>query len=94
MAILEDNRWHGKLYVNGWRDGSGEPISVQNPASEEVLATVGSASPADVYDAARQAAAAQVAWAGLKPTERAAVLRKAGQLFEENADEIIDWVVR
>lgn len=94
MAILDDQRWHGKIYVNGWRDGSGDPISVQNPASEAVLGSVGSASPADVYDAARQASEAQVAWAALKPTERAAVLRKAGQLFEENTEEIIDWVVR
>ncbi|PZP29209.1 MAG: benzaldehyde dehydrogenase [Kocuria rhizophila] len=94
MAILDDERWHGKLYINGWRDGSGDSISVQNPASEAVLGSVGSASPADVYDAARQASEAQVAWAALKPTERAAVLRKAGQLFEENTEEIIDWVVR
>lgn len=94
MSILEDARWDGKIYVNGWRDGSGDPIEVVNPASQAVLGHVGIATPEDVYAAARKAAAAQVTWAGFKPSERAAVLRRAGQLFEEHAEEVVDWVVR
>lgn len=94
MAILEDERWSGKLFDGDWTDGAGEPIEVRNPATDEVIARVGSAAPADVYEAATAASSAQVAWAGMKPTERAAVLRRAGQLFEENSAEIVDWVVR
>ncbi len=33
-------------------------------------------------------------WAARRPTERAAVLRRAGLLFEEHAAEIQDWIVR
>ena len=92
MAILEDKRWSGKLFDGGWTDGAGEPIEVRNPATDEVIACVGGATPADVHEAATAASSAQVAWAGMKPTERAAVLRRAGQLFEENTAEIVDWV--
>lgn len=94
MAILEDERWSGKLFDGDWTDGSGEPVEVRNPATDEVIARVGGATPTDVHEAAAAASSAQVAWAGTKPTERAAVLRRAGQLFEENAAEIVDWVVR
>ena len=42
----------------------------------------------------RRCPAAQQEWAQAKPEERAAVLRRAGQLFEEHAAEIEDWIVR
>ena len=94
MAILEDGRWDGKIFDGSWTEGSSEPITVLNPASEAVLGHVGAATPEDVYRAATAASSAQQSWAALKPTERAAVLRKAGQLFEEHAAEVVDWVVR
>ncbi|MCT2020145.1 aldehyde dehydrogenase family protein [Kocuria marina] len=94
MAVLEDGRWDGKIFVGDWTEGSGEPITVLNPASEAVLGHVGAATPEDVYRAATAASSAQRSWAALKPTERAAVLRRAGQLFEEHAAEVVDWVVR
>ncbi|WP_349676512.1 benzaldehyde dehydrogenase [Kocuria sp. UBA1838] len=94
MAILEDGRWDGKIFDGEWTEGSGEPITVLNPASEAVLGHVGAATPEDVYRAASAASSAQQSWAALKPTERAAVLRRAGQLFEEHAAEVVDWVVR
>ncbi|MBX7557435.1 aldehyde dehydrogenase family protein, partial [Streptomyces sp. tea 10] len=94
MAILEDGRWDGKIFDGEWTEGSGEPITVLNPASEAVLGHVGAATPEDVYRAAYVASSAQQSWAALKPTERAAVLRRAGQLFEEHAAEVVDWVVR
>ena len=74
MAILEDGRWDGKIFDGEWTEGSGEPITVLNPASEAVLGHVGAATPEDVYRAASAASSAQQSWAALKPTERAAVL--------------------
>ncbi|CAJ0557598.1 unnamed protein product, partial [Mesorhabditis spiculigera] len=44
--------------------------------------------------AATKATAAQKDWAARPYTERAAVLRRAGQLFEQYADEIGEWVIR
>ncbi|WP_298584587.1 benzaldehyde dehydrogenase [uncultured Kocuria sp.] len=94
MALLDTSEWTGKIYVNGWREGRGGTEDVKNPSTDETLGQIGFASPEDVYEAAEKAAAAQKEWAALKPSERAAVLRRAGLLFEEHAEEVMDWVVR
>ena len=60
MTILEDTRWHGKISVDGWCEGSGEPITVRNPASEAVLGTVVAATADDVHRAATRAARADL----------------------------------
>ncbi len=93
MGLL-GNDWNGKIFVDGWTDGRGEPIKVTAPATGEQLAVVGTASVEDVGHAAARAAAAQDDWAARPPMERAAVLRRAGALFEEHAAEIQDWIVR
>jgi benzaldehyde dehydrogenase (NAD) len=58
------------------------------------LSDVGVATPSDVATAAGLAAAAQAQWASLPYDERAAIFRKAARLFEEHAEEIVDWIVR
>ena len=47
-----------------------------------------------MHKAAESAAQAQREWAALPYDRRAAVLRRAGQLFVEHEDEIHDWLVR
>jgi benzaldehyde dehydrogenase (NAD) len=94
MALLEDSGWHGQIFSGGWRDGSGEPLAVTSPASGEQLATVGTATAADVAKAAAVAVDAQREWAALPYTERAAVLRRAGDLWHANAEEITGWLMR
>ena len=93
MSFLTSD-WDGKIFVNGWIDGGAAPIPVTEPATGGQLATVGGASPEDVARAAGLAAAAQESWRAVPPTERAAVLRKAGALWEEHAEEIQGWIVR
>lgn len=93
-TLLDDPRWHGQIYSGGWTDGSGETLSIFEPATGTELGTIGSASPEDVASAATRAAAAQKDWAAMKPTQRAAILRKAGQLFEDHADELRSWVMK
>ena len=44
--------------------------------------------------AAKQAAAAQAAWAATPHTERSAILRRAADIWLANAAEIEDWVIR
>ncbi|MBV9092334.1 MAG: benzaldehyde dehydrogenase, partial [Streptosporangiaceae bacterium] len=58
------------------------------------LGRAGIASPADVAAAAQAAAAAQPAWAALPYTERAAILRRAGDIWKANAAEIETWSIR
>ena len=85
MQLLDPQTWNNKLFINGWTEGRDAPITVQQPATGEELGSVASASREDVLSAAAKAAAAQKEWAAKTPRERAAVLRRAGQLFEEHA---------
>ncbi|RSS48782.1 aldehyde dehydrogenase family protein [Streptomyces sp. WAC07061] len=80
-----------------WQDGptlTGGTAPVVEPATGRTLATVGLAAPADVAEAAVRARAAQRDWAGATHLERAAVLRRAGDLFAAHADELREWLVR
>ncbi|MBZ5740701.1 aldehyde dehydrogenase family protein [Nocardioides mangrovi] len=94
MTLLDAQTWTGKILLDGWVDGGGGTAPSIEPATGEVLGTYGVASADDVRRAATRAAEAQREWAARKPEERAAVLRKAGELFEEHAEEIQGWIVR
>ena len=93
-TLLGDERWAGKIHLGGWVDGGGGEIESIEPATGSVLGRVGLASLDDVREAARTASLAQREWAARPPEERAAVLRRAGLLWEQHADELNDWVVR
>jgi betaine-aldehyde dehydrogenase len=69
-------------------DASGEPIPVIYPATGEELARVHAATPATVEAALAAAAAAQPAWAALKPVERGRVLTRAAWLIRERGEEL------
>ncbi len=77
-----------------WTDGDGGPLPVREAATGEVIATLATASVAQAEEAARTAARAQRDWAALPPSARAAVLRRASELFAEHADRITPWIVR
>ncbi|MDX6761258.1 aldehyde dehydrogenase family protein, partial [Streptomyces sp. F8] len=67
---------------------------VVEPATGRTLATLDLAAPADVAEAAARATAAQRDWARTTHPQRAAVLRRAGDLFTAHADELRQWLVR
>ena len=94
MTLLDSSIWHGKAYSGGWTEPGGGQAAVIEPATGTELGRVGIASPADISTAAAAAAAAQPAWAALPYTQRAAILRKAGEIWLANAAEIEDWSVR
>ncbi|KOU61351.1 aldehyde dehydrogenase family protein [Streptomyces sp. IGB124] len=80
-----------------WQDGpalTGGAAPVVEPATGRTLATLDLAAPADVAEAAVRALAAQRDWARTTHPERAAVLRRAGDLFTAHADELREWLVR
>jgi benzaldehyde dehydrogenase (NAD) len=93
MTLLDEATWAGRIYSDGWRTASGGTAPVLEPATGAVLGTIGIAGTDDVTRAAATAAAAQGEWAATPPEERAAILRRAGQLWEENAFEIEHWLV-
>jgi benzaldehyde dehydrogenase (NAD) len=94
VALLEGSAWQGKIYTNGWSDGSGEAYAVVSPSTGEQLATMGNATAADVSKAAARAVEAQRSWAALPHHERASILRRAGDLWHANAEEISGWLMR
>ena len=93
-TLLGDPRWHSNILSGGWVPGSGAALDIIEPATGKQLGTIGSASPDDVHTAAKRAAAAQKQWASMVPTQRAAILRKAGLLFEEYAEELQSWIMQ
>ncbi|WP_222195422.1 benzaldehyde dehydrogenase [Modestobacter italicus] len=94
MALLQDGAWQGKVWTGSWTDGSGGTYTSVEPATGAELGEVGKATPADVAAAGVRAVAAQREWAALPFEQRAAVLRRAGDLLTEHAQEIKEWLAR
>ena len=94
MSLLDRSTWEGKIYSNGWVAGSGGEYAAVEPATGDTLAQVGAATAEDVRRAAEAAAGAQREWAALSYDRRAAVLRRAGDLFVQYEDEIHEWLIR
>jgi benzaldehyde dehydrogenase (NAD) len=95
MGLLDKVTWEGQVFKGGaWKEGRGGTYAVVEPATGNELGTMGNADAEDVAEAAASAADAQKEWAALPHTARAAVLRRAGDLWAEHADEIRDWNVR
>ena len=81
-----------RLYIDGRRtDGrSDTPVSVRNPATEEIIAEVPDSSPKDVHQAVAAARRAfdQGPWPGMRPGERAAVLLRMAEEMERRLPEL------
>ncbi len=76
------------LFIGGsWRDTEGS-IDVEDPSTEETIATVADASPADGQDALAAAVAAQEGWAATEPRQRGEILRRAWELITAQADDL------
>ena len=78
------------LWIGGkWRPASDKQrFDVIDPATENKIASVASASVEDAKAAVDAAAAAQPAWAEKKPRERGEILRKAFDLIMRDAERL------
>lgn len=94
MSLLDPAIWSGKIFDGQWVQGGGGEQDIAEPATGGTLGKIGIASPKDVETAAQAAAKAQVLWAATKPEERAAVLRRAGDLWNKYAEEVQGWIIR
>jgi benzaldehyde dehydrogenase (NAD) len=81
-------------FLEMWRPGTGEPRQVREPATGRSLLTVPLSTPHDVARAASSAAAAQPAWADTSYQERARILRRAAEIYEEHRPEFGTWTQR
>ena len=74
--------------INGKSVGSAEYFPSINPATQEVLAEVASGGEAEVAAAVAAAKAAFPAWASRPASERAALLRRLGDLIAQHVPEL------
>jgi len=95
VGLLDGIDWQGKIFKTGeWVPGRGGDYPVVEPATGAELGRMGQATPDDVAEAGQAAIAAQKEWAAMPHTARSAVLRRAGDLWSEHAEEISGWNVR
>ncbi|MFJ8311486.1 MULTISPECIES: benzaldehyde dehydrogenase [unclassified Streptomyces] len=87
MTLLDPKTWQSRAL-------SGGEYEVTEPATGESLGAVTLATAEDIEAAAEAAAAAQTGWARTPHFARAAVLRRAGDLFAHHADELREWLIR
>ncbi|WP_017556961.1 aldehyde dehydrogenase family protein [Nocardiopsis baichengensis] len=93
MSLLDPAEFGGRVFTGEWSTPRGGATSVTSPATGEELARIGFADAEDVAASAAHAADAQRAWAAASFEERAAVLRRAGALFEEHTGQVAGWLV-
>lgn len=94
MALFDPALWTGKVFSNGWVTTAAGDYAVMEPATGKEIGRLGRARPDDVARGCASAAAAQAAWAAMGHEQRAAVLRRAGDLILANAGDIVEWIVR
>ena len=94
MTLLDGADWNSKIFSNGWITAQGGTVQTMEPATGEVLAEIGLANQGDVAEAAQRARAAQPGWAATIGPERAALMRQAARVLEDNRAEFETWLVR
>ena len=92
--LLDDLDWQGKVYSTGWTTSRGGVLESTEPATGELLATVGLADADDIAAAAAAAEQAQPEWAAQPGPQRAALIRRAARILEDNRAEFERWLVR
>ena len=93
--LLDSGVWRGQIFTGGWMSAHGGDAAIVEPGTGGELGRTGSADATDVADARPcAAAAAQRDWAATSFEERAAVMRRAGDLITAQAADLQRWVVR
>src|ERR1700712_1897549 len=78
-----------QLLIGGkWTDGSGGPMSVEDPATGEPLCQIANATHEDAMAALDAATKAQHTWKTVAPRERSDILRRAYQLMIDRQDDL------
>ncbi len=81
------------IYVDGtWTPGTAGTITVENPATEDVIGVIPNGTAADVERAVRTARAAFPAWAATSRAERAEYLRKLHDGLAKRSAEIAETI--
>ncbi len=93
-TLMDQRIWAGRIFTGEWVSSTGGEYQSTEPSTGAALGMVGHASVEDVRQSAEKAAEAEKAWAAVPFDQRARVLRRAGQLWEEHATDIQGWIMR
>jgi benzaldehyde dehydrogenase (NAD) len=93
MSLLRTKDIEGQLYSGGWVSAP-RTSTVVEPATGNDLFTSGMADAGALSRATAAAAGAQREWAATPFAQRAAVLRRAGDLIEKHTEELHPWLSR
>jgi benzaldehyde dehydrogenase (NAD) len=93
-TLLDSGVWQARIFSDGWVPAHGGDMPIVEPATGHELGRAGLADTTDLERAVASAAAAQKAWAATNFEERAAVLRRAGDLIAKHGIEIGRWMSR
>jgi len=77
-----------RLYIDGRLSDAERTFSVENPATQQPIADVADATPADARQAVEAAERAGTGWAATPAPERARILRQADQLMRAELDDL------
>lgn len=87
--------FHLQYIAGKWQKGQDDSVNTDtNPFTGETLVEIQQATDEQLDDAYQAASHAQKQWACQTPNERAAVLYKVVNIFDERQDEIVDWLVK
>jgi acyl-CoA reductase-like NAD-dependent aldehyde dehydrogenase len=93
MTLLDSDQWESAVFSRGWRKVGQSGPNI-DPSTGETIGQTAMASAADVADAVSAAVAAQRDWAALPADDRAAVLRRAGDIVTANQGELAEVLMR
>jgi RHH-type proline utilization regulon transcriptional repressor/proline dehydrogenase/delta 1-pyrroline-5-carboxylate dehydrogenase len=89
-----NERWHAEPIVAGEHRGT-QTTAVRNPSNlEEIIGDVVAAEIADVDNAFSTAERAQPQWGAMPARERAKILERAADLYEQRMPELLTYCVR
>jgi benzaldehyde dehydrogenase (NAD) len=94
LAFLNDAIWSDKIFNGEWIAAEGGTQQFSEPATGSTLGSIGKAGAQDIARAAKEARAAQKAWAASDYKGRALVFRKAAAMIEQHRSELCNWIVR
>lgn len=91
MTFFDKSTWDGRYFTGQWTAADRvEPV--RSPSTGEQIGSYGSASAADLDAAVTAAVSAQRDWAARPAQERADILRRAGDIIDEHADVLAQWL--
>jgi benzaldehyde dehydrogenase (NAD) len=91
--LLAPSFWERRYFDGAWKLAP-SAIPVREPATGIQLGVAGGGTAELAVRLTEQAAGAQPKWAATPPDERARILREAARLIEQNAPEIVSWIIR